>query len=126
MDSTARSESTLLRDLLTDRRRELLEDIEAARLGRPSSVGPGSGEVGDRKDDADQRQFDSLDEAMERRDRDELEDVEAALRRLDDGSFGDCRDCGEPIPLQRLRVQPAAQRCAACQLRFERTAPASR
>ena len=56
-----------------------------------------------------------VDSAQQRRDLDELREVEAALHRLDVGSYGDCADCGEPIALQRLRVQPAAQRCAACQ-----------
>jgi len=48
-----------------------------------------------------------------------MSQVEAALRRLDAGTYGDCAGCGEPIPLQRLLVQPAAERCAACQSRFE-------
>ena len=49
------------------------------------------------------------------RDVDELALVDAALQRLDAGSYGDCSDCGKPIALQRLLAQPAAQRCAVCQ-----------
>jgi hypothetical protein len=45
---------------------------------------------------------------------DQLAEVEAALDRLDNGTYGDCVDCGEPVTLQRLLVQPAAQRCALC------------
>jgi DnaK suppressor protein len=45
--------------------------------------------------------------------------VEAALHRLDAGTYGDCAVCAEPISLQRLLVQPAAQRCAACQTAYE-------
>jgi len=45
---------------------------------------------------------------------------QAALQRLDAGVYGDCVDCGQPIALERLRVQPAAERCAACQAARER------
>ena len=46
--------------------------------------------------------------------------VEAALKRLDEGCYGDCVDCGEPIAFERLKVQPEALRCAACQVDYER------
>ena len=41
---------------------------------------------------------------------DEMAQLEAALQRLDSGTYGDCADCGESISLQRLR---GATRCAA-------------
>jgi len=49
-----------------------------------------------------------------------LQANEAALRRLADGSYGICADCGEPIALERLRAYPAAQRCLDCQSAHER------
>ena len=72
-------------------------------------------EVTDRKDEATQRQLSDLDGVQEQRDFDAIAKVEAALQRLDGGTYGDCADCGKPISLQRLRVQPAALRCAPCQ-----------
>lgn len=45
--------------------------------------------------------------------------VEAALARLDDGSFGLCVDCGQPIPDARLEVRPEAARCIADQEKHE-------
>src|SRR5438034_1773931 len=39
-----------------------------------------------------------------------LTDVEAALARLADGSYGECVDCGVPIPFARLSAYPAAKR----------------
>jgi len=39
----------------------------------------------------------------------ELHDVEDALRRLDDGSYGRCVICGRPIPDERLEAQPMAR-----------------
>lgn len=50
----------------------------------------------------------------------ELAQVAAALKRLDDGSYGFCLDCGEPIAGQRLLALPATPLCAACQAIAER------
>lgn len=44
----------------------------------------------------------------------ELADVDAALARLDDGTYGRCVDCGRSIPVARLRARPTAVRCVAC------------
>ena len=49
----------------------------------------------------------------------ELHAVEAALRRIDDESYGECVDCGEMIPPARLEANPAAARCVPCQERVE-------
>ena len=38
-----------------------------------------------------------------------------ALRRLDDGTYGSCADCGLVIPEKRLRARPEAIRCLDCQ-----------
>src|SRR5437763_1794566 len=60
-----------------------------------------------------------LDIAMVTRDIQELQEIEAALARIEDGSYGTCRDCGEPIGWPRLNAQPTAMRCIACQGAFE-------
>ena len=44
-----------------------------------------------------------------------LWDVEAALQRVEDGSFGVCLGCGTNIPNERLEVVPDAAMCVACQ-----------
>ncbi|HXX85147.1 MAG TPA: TraR/DksA family transcriptional regulator [Casimicrobiaceae bacterium] len=58
--------------------------------------------------------------AMVTRDIAELGEVEAALGRVADGSYGTCSSCGEPIGWPRLNAQPTAQRCIRCQEAFER------
>ena len=42
-----------------------------------------------------------------------------ALSRLDEGSYGICEDCDEPISPGRLRALPFARRCVTCQEQFE-------
>ncbi len=49
----------------------------------------------------------------------EIQRIEAALRKLVDGSYGYCVDCGDAISVQRLQVNPAVARCYVCQTRFE-------
>jgi RNA polymerase-binding transcription factor DksA len=43
-----------------------------------------------------------------------LEEVEAALGRLDAGTYGICERCGKPIADARLEVRPAARTCITC------------
>jgi RNA polymerase-binding transcription factor DksA len=42
---------------------------------------------------------------------DTLEDVERALGKLEEGTYGLCEDCGEPIAFARLEAMPAARFC---------------
>jgi len=43
-----------------------------------------------------------------------LAGVERALRKLGDGTYGSCEDCGRPIDPARLEAKPAANFCMAC------------
>ena len=61
-----------------------------------------------------------LDMAISDRELGELGTVSAALRRLKEGSFGLCGDCGEQIAFDRLKVEPWALRCVACETLRER------
>ena len=54
------------------------------------------------------------------RDLAELANVEQALARLADGSYGECVDCAGAIPYARLAAYPSARRCVACQEAAER------
>lgn len=54
------------------------------------------------------------------RDANEIRDIREALIRMNDGSYGECVDCGEPIAADRLHAEPAAKRCLLCQTRYER------
>jgi DnaK suppressor protein len=98
MDLPTQAHLTTLRELLLYRQHELQANRHAAEQAR-QRAGPSTGAAA----------------GEEQRDADELMLVDAALRRLDEGTYGDCAQCGLPIPLQRLLVQPAVLRCAACQ-----------
>ena len=48
-----------------------------------------------------------------------LRNIEAALKRIDDGGYGFCRDCDEPINPKRLEFDPTALRCIDCESKRE-------
>ena len=53
-------------------------------------------------------------EASETRRQGRLQRIDAALKRIDDGSYGECLECGEPIPPRRLEIDPAVPLCVSC------------
>jgi len=57
--------------------------------------------------------------ALADRELQELGAVSTALRRLDSGSYGRCSDCDADIPFDRLKAEPWALRCVACESRHE-------
>ncbi len=51
-------------------------------------------------------------------------DVERALEKIEEGTYGVCDECGEPVPLARLRALPWAIRCVRCQEKHEESSEA--
>lgn len=125
MDLATQTHLKALRDALVFRLQELRGEIDAAAQARRAMPALAAGEVIDRKDLAERREAAGLADEAERIDLAEAEQVEAALRRLDEGTYGDCADCGEPIGWQRLKVLPAASRCTRCQAARERDGDAA-
>ena len=52
--------------------------------------------------------------------RDKLHQIDRALARIDDGTYGVCESCGEPIGKMRLMAFPRATLCMTCKQREER------
>jgi DnaK suppressor protein len=74
-------------------------------------------------DDAPQRETErELDLALSDLETRELGEVSEALRRLHGGDYGLCTDCGVEIPFDRLKAEPGALRCIACESRLESAA----
>lgn len=59
----------------------------------------------------------SLETTLERM----FNDVESALQRIDDGTYGKCRYCGNEIDERRLAVRPSSSSCVACKQRVKVT-----
>lgn len=103
---------------LKARYRELWADVQR-ELGVAETYGDIAGEAPDTGDQATADVAVDLGFAEVGRDVDETREIEAALQRLADRSYGVCSDCGGDIPVERLRAYPTAQRCQPCQERYE-------
>ena len=107
------SQVAQLRDQLLTRQQELSELLNNAG----ESTGPVTldqqavGRVS--RIDAIQQQQMAL--ASQQQASDMLKLTELALYRMDEGEYGDCLQCGEPIAYARLQAQPFASLCIDCQ-----------
>ncbi len=120
MNVDTQSHLAILRGMLDFELNEARTELRALQINGASVPPEGRPrEVADRKDEAEAAQaFEVSDAAVERLMR-EVSQCERALDRLAQERYGDCADCGEPIPWPRLMAQPAAERCADCQRAFE-------
>jgi RNA polymerase-binding protein DksA len=108
-----------LKAKLLERQRVLTQEV---REKREQAAAEGNEEaVGDAGDESVLRMITDLDITEAGRDVEELRDIDAALRRMEDGSYGTCDECGQEIGFPRLEVQPTATRCIVDQEKFEKT-----
>jgi DnaK suppressor protein len=101
----------MLREL--DASSTILENEGAGTGTEISHADQHPGDVAGEFTDADQQN------ALLENSADQRAQVEAALARLDAGTYGICVDCGQQIPDARLEVRPEAARCVADQEKFE-------
>ncbi len=48
-----------------------------------------------------------------------IKKIQAAIQRIEDGSFGVCEDCGEDISIPRLKARPVTKLCIQCKSKQE-------
>jgi len=110
-----------LKRALTKRREALEAETHAdAAKAREDVFSQTAGPVADSGDEATADLISDVENAELSRDLQELREVDAALARMGQGSYGTCIDCRSEIDLERLRREPAARRCFACQSAYER------
>jgi len=110
-----------LKRALTKRREALEAETHAdAAKAREDVFSQTAGPVADSGDEATADLISDVENAELSRDLQELREVDAALARMSQGSYGTCIDCRSEIDLERLRREPAARRCFACQSAYER------
>jgi len=106
---------------LLDRREAALRDDIRREAGAQDSYQDIASPLADPGDQSFADLTVDLGNAAVTRDLTELRAIEAARQRLDNGTYGECTECGYEIPVQRLEAQPMAERCAPCQETWEKT-----
>ena len=100
---------------------ELRTNIDQAELEIAERLSDSVGGAGDDQADAGAKTFQrEYDLSLTQNARDLLDLSRAALARIDDGSYGVCASCGQPIGKARLKAFPRATLCVACKQREER------
>ena len=111
---------TLLESKLREQQAELRAEVQEDRAKSESERDRRSArEVQDRGDEANTDQWRETNAAMIDHHVDEISGIQAALSRVESGTYGLCVDCGEQIGFQRLQAYPSANRCLACQSKAE-------
>lgn len=102
---------------LIEERKRILSDMDMLVKKSNEFGRDGTMDIGDEASDLSNRQLLlSLNEA----DRKKLLEIEEALDRIEEGTYGICEECGEPISVKRLEIKPTAIYCVECKSRLEK------
>ena len=111
-------EKRKLWQLLESRRKQLT--VEMQGMMRDVRAGRAQERAADEQDVAESYQRSDVDLAVVQMKAETVARIDAALRRVDAGTYGRCVECEEPIAFERLRALPFALRCTSCEQSRER------
>lgn len=112
------SNIVLLKSRLETERKRLLEDLEQLKaVTRPADERREGSPFGKREEEATESLELERRLAMEKQIKEQLVDVENALQKFEQGKYGLCEDCGQPIDPARLEALPQARLCLNCKAR---------
>ena len=112
-----RKELNVFKKQLLSQKVLLLQGISAKMKGSPKTGDPEGGDVCDIASSDRERE---LTLRLSERGREKLRQIEEALERVEDGSFGTCEQCEAKIPKGRLKVMPFSTTCVACKSKQEK------
>jgi len=105
----------LLRSRLESEQKRLIEQMEQSKASvRPVEERREGSPFGKREEEATESLELEKRLALEKRVREQLADVEHALHKFDEGTYGLCESCGQPIDPARLEALPQAKLCMSC------------
>ncbi len=88
-----------------------LQVLSQEKVGDTQTQDPG--------DQATNSTMETLNSSLQDTARTEYEKIIQALYKIEDGSYGICSDCNQPISERRLKLNPNAARCLSCQESYE-------
>ncbi len=112
-----------------ERQRERLEELRGELVRMRDGLGEDQQDLAESEEDFTEHDSGDLSQSMFTREMDatvgqqterRLGDVDRALQKIDEGTYGVCDDTGERIPKGRLEAMPEAIRTVEAQQRFER------
>src|SRR5438874_13556641 len=115
-DNMKRDRYVELKKILEERRREIMSEVQG-RMRDVRAEGAGSTVQGvlDAAESSEADIQDEIEFALIQMKAETLSKIDEALRRLEEGTFGYCFECGEEISERRLRALPFAVRCKDCE-----------
>ena len=99
---------TEIREALIEKRDELVRRLDNIKSNITR------GRSADSQEQAQELENAEVVDALGNEARHELHLIAKALDQIKNGSYGECIDCGKPIPKARLEAQPFAERCIEC------------
>ncbi|MFC2051312.1 TraR/DksA family transcriptional regulator [Chloroflexota bacterium] len=104
-----------LRSRLEDERKRLLGELEQLEVGiRPTEERREGSPFGKREEEATESFELEKRLALEKQIKDQLAIVERTLHKFEEGTYGSCDNCGQPIDPDRLEALPQASLCLDC------------
>lgn len=103
--------------LLTEKRDEI---IKKAKQTLEEDMALDANDLPDEMDLASSEYLQSFTFRLRGREKSFLDKIEKALRKIEDGSFGTCEECGEEISVKRLEARPETTLCIRCKEDQER------
>lgn len=117
-----KNEIAKIKDELLERKAQILEDLKdiADRGENGESSKVKFPEYGDKSDENAQEIAEyqtnlATDKTLEST----LRDIDASLKRIEDGTYGVCKYCGKDIPKKRMLARPVASACVECKTKLQ-------
>ena len=98
----------LFKELIVKKKKEVLKNSEKKSEFLQDMIG------GDYIDTLNENTGNQLNFKLQSRDRIYLNKLNQALQKIQEGSFGECVECGEKISIKRLLARPVAEMCICC------------
>jgi len=119
MEGEMSEDTKKIKEILNKMRSELFDEIkETLKSESDTTTKGGVGDIYDLASDERDREMSLL---ISDRDREKIAEIDEALKRIEDGSYGICEECETDIPKQRLLIMPFARLCVNCKSELEKS-----
>src|ERR1700740_1226543 len=112
-----KSDLKRFKDMLDEKRNQIIQNAQST-LAEDMTLD--ANDLPDEMDLASSEYLQSFTFRLRGREKSFLDKIEKALKKIDEGSFGVCEECGEEISVKRLEARPETTLCIRCKEDQER------